>query len=93
MKKSKSIDKEGHIRNSSFELLRILSILLIISFHYFIHGNNEQIFTSDFTSNKILAYTFGIWGRLGVNCFIFISSWFLVKSNFELAASSPMNPA
>lgn len=68
-------------RNSNFELLRILSILLIIAFHYSIHGNEDTIFSSDISVNQVIAIIFGSWGLLGVDCFVFISAYFLIDSN------------
>lgn len=39
--------REGE-RYLNFDLLRILSILMIVCFHYGIHGNGEQIFQHHF---------------------------------------------
>lgn len=68
-------------RSSNFELLRIISILLIIAFHYCIYGNGGKIFSLNISTNQIFAIIFGSWGVLGVDCFIFISAYFLLASN------------
>lgn len=67
-------------RSSNFELLRIISILLIIAYHYCIHGNHHTIFQSDISINQIISILFGSWGLLGVECFIFISAYFLLDT-------------
>ncbi len=69
-------NKEG--RSSNFELLRIICMLLILAYHYCIHGNHHSIFTTDFSLNQVIAVIFGSWGLLGVDCFIFISAYFLI---------------
>ncbi len=62
------------IRESGFELLRIVSMLMIVAFHTF-----RYIDTSGFTPLQMLFYHgvrwYGLWG---VNCFVMISAWFLV---------------
>ena len=61
-------------RKSNFELLRVLSILLIVSYHYVFHGGLKF---QGITVNKIINDIFYMFGELGVNCFILISSYFL----------------
>lgn len=68
-------------RNSNLELLRIISMLLVVLFHYGIHGNGEKIFSSDSSLNQIVTYLFCSWGLVGVYCFFFISFWFIQESN------------
>lgn len=67
-------------RSSNFELLRIISILLIIAYHYCVHGNHNTIFKSEISINQMISVLLGSWGLLGVECFIFISSYFLLDS-------------
>ena len=50
------------------EILRIVSILLIISFHYAFKG--EFDFSNHLTMNKMIVKTFYMFGELGVNCFV-----------------------
>lgn len=67
-------------RSSNFELLRIICMLLILAYHYCIHGNHHSIFKTDITVNQVISIIFGSWGLLGVDCFIFISAYFLIGS-------------
>ena len=60
-------------RECNFELLRIISMLMIIMHHYVIHNNliNIGIF-----QNKVIAIFFAIGGKVGVNLFIMISGYY-----------------
>lgn len=69
------VEKE---RMSNFELLRIFSILLIISFHYVYKGN--FVFEA-LTVNKMIVNYFTMFGEIGVNLFILISGYFMIHSN------------
>ena len=69
-------------RESNFELLRILSMLMIIGSHFAQHSaaGNWQIMYEPFSFNSIWAYLFGTNGQLGVCIFLILSSWFLCDS-------------
>ncbi len=60
------------MRNSSLELLRILSVMLIIAMH--ILGYIDQ--TSLSTFNKVVVGGVNIVGNTGVTCFVLISGYF-----------------
>ena len=67
------------VRESKFELLRVLSMLMII----FQHAMERSIpdwgmLKGDFSFNYCVAATMSIWGQLGVMLFVMISSWFMV---------------
>lgn len=68
-------------RNSSFELLRIVSMLLIVMHHYTIHGGFD--FNSQFTFRMFFVQILQIGGKIGVNLFVLISGYFLCKSTFK----------
>ena len=70
-------------RQSNFELLRIISMILIIAHHYAIHGGFElskQAFSAQLFFLQVLSYG----GKLGVNLFVLISGYFLVTSRCKL---------
>lgn len=64
-------------RSLNYDLLRILAMLMIVCFHYCIHGNGEQIFAASFSIQQVISYTLGSWGLVGVTCFFMISAWFM----------------
>lgn len=72
-------------RNSNIELLRIISMLLIILYHIIrryadYEGNFQTLNTSTYLTETIL----GIWGLFGVYLFVAISAWFLCSSKFRI---------
>lgn len=70
----------GRSRKANFELLRIISMLLIIGYH-FCSETSANIFQNSFSSNQFYAFCIGSWGLVGVHCFFFISAYFLIKKN------------
>ena len=71
------------VRKSNIELLRIIAILLIISFHYVY--KSEYIYSFDSLSfNEYIFKTFYFFGELGVNLFALITGYFLIKNKFSL---------
>ena len=66
-------------RNSTFELLRIISMILIIAFHA-----GRSIDPTQLTiTNRIVFYSFSSWGILGVDLFVILSAWFLSSQKFR----------
>ncbi len=62
------------LRESGYELLRIISMIMIVAFHTF-----RYIDTSSFQPWQMLAYHSVRWyGLFGVNCFLIISAWFMI---------------
>lgn len=70
-------------RNISIDLLRILSMIMIVSLHYFGKGGMLNITNIRHTSN-VFAWTCEALFIVAVNCYVLISSYFLVKSEFNL---------
>lgn len=63
---------EKTIRDSNFELLRIVLIVMIICLHYLGHGGSLEVLgPSDF--NFYFAYAFESFFIIAVNCFILIT--------------------
>ena len=67
-------------RQSNFELLRIFSMLLIISFHYVYKSG---YILTELNFSNILIKFFYFFGELGVNLFVLITGYFQVKGNFS----------
>lgn len=72
----KDIARSGERRNSSFELLRILSILMIILHHLVFHGG-MQLRPAGISIPQIWSALVMPGGKIGVNCFVLISGYFL----------------
>lgn len=71
-------------RNSSFELLRIVSIIMITLHHlsmtYGLDSNSFPI--------QLVAQFFYIGGKVGVNCFVLIGGYYLSESEFKISRIS-----
>ena len=79
MKQRKS---DRNIRNENIETLRVVSIVLIIAFHYVFHGRaglNEESVLIRFSSEFIYHF-----GELGATCFFLISGYYLKESTFKM---------
>ena len=75
-------DIRPQARQSNFELLRIIAMIMIIASHLAQHSltGNWQILRWPFSLNMVWANLLGTHGQLGVCVFIFISSWFLCRA-------------
>ncbi|MCI8305582.1 acyltransferase [Adlercreutzia muris] len=71
------------MRSSNIELLRIVSMVLIVMFHFSVHGSwpAEGPLASDIA---VECLSFG--GKLGVNCFVLITGYFMVSGRLRLAS-------
>lgn len=68
-------------RQSNIELLRILAILFIISFHY-VYKSGYVL--TDLNAKTLTIKSFWFLGELGVNLFILITGYFLINGKFSL---------
>ena len=68
------------VRNSSFELLRIVAMLMILLHHFSMtYGLN-----SDVLYVRLWAQFFYVGGKVGVNCFVLISAYFMFERGFRI---------
>lgn len=71
------------VRQSNFELLRIVAMLFIILHHISVHGgwgNGGVFFPEELTVNAFFLQTILPLGKIGVNVFVLISGYFLISS-------------
>ena len=66
-------------RSSNFELMRIFAMLLIVTYHYALFSN-FRFYTTDVTFNRLFYQSMFITGKTGVNLFVMLSGYFMVKS-------------
>ncbi|MGY3703559.1 hypothetical protein BW731_09260 [Vagococcus martis] len=69
-------------RLSNFELLRIISIFLIVIHHFAIW--TPWNFDQHSQSYRLLVNFLMIGGKLGVNVFVMITGYFMIKSNIKM---------
>ena len=71
-------------RKANFEILRIISMGMIVTLHYFSHGGGyTQIAHGSFAyyiMQSIIAMA-----QVGVDCFVLISSYFMIDKTFSLS--------
>ena len=72
-------------RNSSFELLRIIAIIMIILDHYSFHGGWDSFTCSNFSLNVFLLQIMVFGGNLGCYIFMIITGYFMIhgKVNYK----------
>jgi hypothetical protein len=70
-------------RDSRFELLRIVSLVLIIAHHYSVYGGFE-FDHAVMGFNRLLVQFLFLGGKIGVNCFVLITGYFMITSDFSL---------
>ena len=79
----KVVGKTGE-RDSNFELFRIVLMLLIVAHHYVVNSGISQLYDfNHITVNMIFHQLFGFAGKIGINCFVFITGYFMIKSQFK----------
>ena len=66
-------------RNSSLELLRIVAMLMIVTYHFSSHGG-FNFPTDSITLNRLYFQFTRIFGALGNDIFVMLAGYFLVKS-------------
>lgn len=79
------------VRQSNFEILRILAMLLIILHHLSVHGPwspdfNKSWWITDSASTFIIQ-SLGLFGKTGVNIFVLITGYFMTKNSFKIRST------
>lgn len=69
------------LRQSNFELLRIVSIFMVVFSHFFVHSGFP--FTDVLSLKNVFIGSFAI-GEIGVTCFVLLSGYFLINMSFSL---------
>lgn len=72
--------QSGNLRESNFELLRIISMIFIIAYHL-VYYSGINIFTQATEINKLWLLFIMLGGKIGVNVFVLISGYFSVTSS------------
>lgn len=69
----------------SIELLRILSMLMVVMLHYLSKGGFLQPLTEEFIGNHYIAWLLEAFCIVAVNVYMLISGYFLVEVSFKLS--------
>lgn len=72
-------------RDSNIELYRIIAMLLIVAHHFSLHsGMIEMANKMPSTINALFVNVFGMWGKIGINCYLMITGYYMCTSNISL---------
>lgn len=75
-------------RSSNLELYRIVCMLMIVSHHYVVNSGlispEGPIYNNPSTPNSIFLLLFGAWGKVGINCFLMITGYFMCTSKITM---------
>lgn len=73
------------LRNSNLELYRILVMLAIVAHHYVVNSGLTDVMEQEpMAARSIYYYLFGAWGKVGINCFVLITGYFMCKSSITV---------
>lgn len=72
-------------RQSNLELLRIIAMLVIVMHHYVVNsGLIQVIYDNPFNFNSMLLLILGWGGKTAINCYIFITGYFMCKKDITI---------
>lgn len=75
-------------RSSNLELYRIIAMLLIVAHHYVVNsgitGPSGAIYSDPFSARGLFLAFFGAFGKIGINCFMLITGYFMCNSAITL---------
>lgn len=82
------MDSKPLQRSSNIELYRIIVMFLIVAHHFVVNSGmtaeNMPLVTNPFSASSIFLWIFGMWGKIGINCFVMITGYFMSKSRITL---------
>lgn len=64
-------------RNSNIEILRIISMILIIMHHFSTHGMGDEL---TYSFNRYVIAITNLGGKLGATLFVLVSGYYMCKS-------------
>ena len=72
-------------RDSSIELFRIITMLMIVAHHYVVNSGVMGLIAGQklWGANGFLL-CMGAWGKVGINCFVLITGYFMCEKSISL---------
>ena len=71
-------------RDTNIELYRCIVMLLIVAHHYMMHSGLLNLTPYCLTSSKsVYLYFIGMWGKIGINCFVLITGYYMCLSTIS----------
>ena len=73
------------VRESGLELFRIITMILIVAHHYVVNsGIVDYLKISPTSFKSLFFYCVGAFGKIGINCFVLITGYFMCRSKITL---------
>lgn len=73
------------VRDSNIELFRIIVMFFIVAHHSVVNSGLMPLITADFPSKRSFFLVFFGWaGKVGINCFVLITGYFMCTSQITL---------
>lgn len=76
------------MRDSNLELFRILTMLLIVAHHYVVNSGllspESPLLENPMSIDSLFLMVLGSWGKIGINCFVMITGYFMCKSTISM---------
>ena len=70
-------------RQSNIELFRIIVMLSIVAHHFVVNSGLLGLMSPTMeVANDVYLWLFGMWGKIGINCFVLITGYFMCTSQF-----------
>lgn len=70
-------------RQSNLELFRIILMMGIIAHHFVVNSGLLDIMSPSLeNTNDVFLWIWGMWGKIGINCFVLITGFFMCQSIF-----------
>lgn len=70
-------------RQSNIELFRIIVMLSIVTHHFVVNSGLLGLMSPTLNvANDVYLWLFGMWWKIGINCFVLITGYFMCTSQF-----------
>lgn len=78
----------GKLRSSNLELYRIICMLMIVAHHFVVNSGltspDGPMVADPQSINTLFLAVFGMWGKIGINCFLMITGYFMCRSQISI---------
>lgn len=84
-RRGQPLAEQGAVRrDSNLELYRIICMLLIVAHHFVVNSGltvaDGPIYADPLSWRSLFLLLFGAWGKIGINCFVIITGYFMCMS-------------
>lgn len=81
-------ENKQRFRSSNLELYRIICMLMIVAHHFVVNSGLTSVdgpmVASPDSAKTLFLSVLGMWGKIGINCFLMITGYFMCKSQITI---------